>query len=229
MSSETTLSAKKIPVVKLTIGAVVLVVVGLLLLRGVGLGRLVEWFDQFVAFIRDLGPWVFFTGMAVLPAAGAPLSAFNLVAGEAFAARMTMPGVVLTVALAIAVNLALTYWLARYALRPLLTRLVTRYGYSVPRISAKNALTVSLLVRLTPGPPFFLQSYALALARVPFGIYLVVSTLVPSVYLAGTILAGDAMMRGDWRMLILAAVLCVAAGVAIHRLRKRLTPARDPV
>lgn len=221
MSSEPALPAKKIPVLKLAIALVVLAVVGIFLLRGVGLARLVEWFDRFVAVIRDLGPWAFFTGMAVLPAAGAPLSAFNLVAGEAFAPRMTMTGVVLTVALAIAVNLALTYWLARHALRPLLTRLVTRYGYSVPRISAGNVLTVLLLVRLTPGPPFFLQSYLLGLAEVPFRLYMIVSWLAVLPLSLSVVVLGKAAREGNLVKIAVVFGVMVVAVVAVQVVRRK--------
>ena len=52
MSLETTVPAKKIPVMKLVIAAVVLGVIGLFVLREVGLTRMVAWLDQFIALIR---------------------------------------------------------------------------------------------------------------------------------------------------------------------------------
>src|SRR5688572_4360309 len=177
MSLETAQLKKKLPIVRLAIAGVVMAIIGLVVLREIGMVRLVAWFDLFVTAIRDMGPWVFFAAMTILPAIGAPLMAFNLVAGEAFAPQMTMPGVMVTVALAIAANLALTYWLARYALRRLLTRLVARCGYSVPRATKDTAPTVTLLVRLTPGPPFFLQGYLLGPAEVPLRSFVIVSWL----------------------------------------------------
>ncbi len=222
MSSESVQRRKKLPVVKLAIVGVVLAIGGLLLLREVGLAQLVEWLDRFVGLIRDMGPWVFFTAMAILPAAGAPLTAFNLVAGEAFAPRMTMPGVIVTVALVIALNLALTYWLARYALRPLLTRLVTRYGYSVPRIDAKNALIVSLLVRLTPGPPFFFQSYLLGLAEVPFRLYMIVSWLAVLPLALAVVMLGKAAREGSLGKIVAVLGLMVVAVVTVQLVRRKI-------
>jgi len=222
MSSVVTPAARKIPVLKLALAAVVLAVGAGLLLRGVGLAQLVAWFDQFVALIRDMGPWVFFAAMALLPAAGAPLSAFNLVAGEAFAPQLTMPGVIVTVAAMIALNLALTYWLARYALRPMLTRLVERYGYSVPRIDARNALTVSLLVRLTPGPPFFFQSYLLGLAEVPFRLYMIVSWLAVLPIALSVVLLGKAAREGSLGKIFAVLGLMVIAVVAVQIIRRRV-------
>jgi uncharacterized membrane protein YdjX (TVP38/TMEM64 family) len=221
-SSAPTPAARKIPVFKLALAAVVLAVGAVLLLRGVGLAQLVAWFDQFVALIRDMGPWVFFAAMALLPAAGAPLSAFNLVAGEAFAPQLTMPGVIVTVAVMIALNLALTYWLARYALRPMLTRLVERYGYAVPRIDAKNALTVSLLVRLTPGPPFFFQSYLLGLAEVPFRLYMIVSWLAVLPLALSVVLLGKAAREGSLGKIFMVLGLMVVAVVAVQIVRRRV-------
>ncbi|MDP3069230.1 MAG: VTT domain-containing protein [Opitutaceae bacterium] len=215
--------ARKLPIVKLTIGLVVLAVVGALLLREVGLVRLVAWLDQFIALIRDLGPWVFFTGMALLPAVGAPLSAFNLVAGEAFAPQMTMTGVIVTVGAAIAVNIAITYWLARYALRPLLTRLVTRYGYAVPRVNQGNALSIALVVRLTPGPPFFLQSYVLGLAEVPFRLYLIVSWLAVMPLSLAFVLLGKAAREGHFGKIGAVFGLIVVAVVVVQIVRRRVT------
>ena len=196
-SSEVAPQKRKLPIIRLAVAAVVVAVVCLLVLREVGVARLIEWFDLFVATIRDMGPWVFFAAMVVLPAIGAPLMAFNLVAGEAFAPQMTMPGVIVTVAAAIAVNLLLTYWLARYALRPLLTRLVMRYGYSVPRVTKENALMVALIVRLTPGPPYFLQSYLLGLAEVPLRLFMLVSWLAVLPIAISAVVLGKAAREGN--------------------------------
>lgn len=221
MSPETTLPpARKLPIAKIVVALVVLAVLGALLLRSVGLARMVAWLDQFIALIRDLGPWMFFTAMALLPAVGAPLSAFNLVAGEAFAPQMTMPGVVVTVAAAIAANLAITYWLARFALRPLLTRLVARYGYSIPRLNAGNALTVTLLVRLTPGPPFFLQSYLLGLAEVPFRLYMIVSWLAVLPLALAVVLLGKAAREGNVGKIAVVIGLIVVAVVLVQVARR---------
>ena len=197
ISSEVAPSKRKLPIVRLVIAGLVIGVVCVLVLREVGVARLIHWFDLFVEAIRDMGPWVFFGSMVVLPAIGAPLMAFNLVAGEAFAPQMTMPGVIVAVAGAIAANLVLTYWLARYALRPLLTRLVTRYGYSIPRVTKENALMVTLIVRLTPGPPYFLQGYLLGLAEVPLRLFMLVSWLSVLPIAISAVVLGKAAREGN--------------------------------
>jgi uncharacterized membrane protein YdjX (TVP38/TMEM64 family) len=221
MSANITPGKKKLPIARLAIAAVVIGIVGLLVLREIGMQRLVEWLDLFIAAIRDMGPWIFFAAMAVLPAAGAPLMAFNLVAGEAFAPQMTMTGVCMAVAIAIAANLALTYWLARYALRPLLTRVVKRYGYSVPRVTKENALMVSLLVRLTPGPPFFLQGYLLGLAEVPLRLFMIVSWLAVLPIAISAVVLGKAAREGNIGKIAAVLGIMVVSLVVVQILRRR--------
>jgi uncharacterized membrane protein YdjX (TVP38/TMEM64 family) len=208
----------KIPWVKLAVVAVVLLAGAFFLLRGLNLRELV---DRGMALIRAAGPGVFFTAMALLPALGAPLLGFTIPAGEAFAARLTLGGVIALALVAIAVNLALTYWLARYALRPLLLKLVQRYGYNVPRVTAENALSVTLLVRLTPGPPFFMQGYILGLAEVPFRLYMVVSWLAVLPWSLGAIIMGQGILNGNFKVALTGMAVLGVAVVAVQQLRKK--------
>lgn len=197
----------------------------------VGVGLLAYGLDagaqvrRCVAFFRDAGPWPFFLAMTVLPAVGFPQSAFNVVAGPVFGPTMGVGGVIACATLALAVNLAGCYWVAARAMRPAMERLVRRLGYAVPTLPDRTAWEFTLLVRIIPGPPVFLQSFLLALARVPFGTYMLVSMLVQGTFLSATILAGDAFMRGDWRALLFAGALFVMVGFVMHRLRKRFAAA----
>jgi uncharacterized membrane protein YdjX (TVP38/TMEM64 family) len=174
MQPEAPAPKKKLPLVPLGILAVLAIVVAVLVLRGLDYRVLIQ---RGLEVIRSTGPATFLIATAFLPAFGAPLSVFTLTAGELFAPQMTMLGVIAAMMLAIAFNLAFTYYLARYALRPILSKVVKRYGYSIPSVTPENALSISLTLRLTPGPPFALQSYILGLAEVPFRLYMVVSWL----------------------------------------------------
>ncbi len=91
------------------------------------------WLDQGLTLIRDAGPVAFFTAMAILPALGAPILAFSLTVGPAFSEQLGMPAVVGFSLLALLINMALSYFLARRALRPLLQKLFVRLGYRLPR------------------------------------------------------------------------------------------------
>ena len=212
----------------LLVGAAVLLAGGCLaalLLQGAHPAEVVHQvrsgIDQGVEALRGWGPWAFFTAMAVLPAFGAPMMIFMLPAGEIFAERMTMPGVIAAALLAMAVNLCLSYYIARYALRPLLSRLVERFGYSVPRMSGSNALTAILVLRLTPGPPFFLQCYLLGLAETPFRLYLIASWFCMLPMSIGGIILGKGLLSGNAKVAITGLGLLVVAIVLIHWVRAK--------
>src|SRR3979490_664046 len=73
-----------------------------------------------VSVLRDAGPWGFFLAFALLPAVGFPISVFYLTAGSAFADRMGMGGVLAAAGVALLVNIAVSYSLARHCPPPVL-------------------------------------------------------------------------------------------------------------
>lgn len=226
MSPEVPTPKRKLPIAKLAIAGVVLLAIAVLLLRGTSGRELINQgialFDQAVAMIRAMGMGAFFLAMAVLPAFGAPLSIFSITAGEAFAPQLTMPGVVAVAMVAIAVNQALTYWLARYALRPLLSKLVARYGYQVPRLTKDNAFTVTLIVRNTPGPPYFMQGYLLGLAEVPFRMYMLISWISVLPWTIAFVVLGKAAREGHFGKLVGGIVVLVLAIAVVQFMRRKL-------
>jgi len=217
MESEQTLQRKKVPVAALVVILVALAVLAYFLSRGVNFKDLE---DRILGRVRSLGPWAFFSAMAILPALSVPLSLFTLTAGELFAPLMTLPGVIVASFVAIGINMVLTYWLARYALRPLLSRLVARYGYTIPKITRANALSATLALRLTPGPPFFLQSYILGLAEIPFKLYIVTSLICQIPWGIGFIVLGKGVFNGNFRMVMYGIGVLVVAGVVVNWLRR---------
>lgn len=180
-----------------------------------------ESLDRLLAGVRAAGPVAYFSTMALLPA---PLAWFTVPAGELFAAQLTLPGVVLAALVAVALQLALSYAVARYGLRPLVGRLIRRRGYTVPQVTADNALSVALLVRLTPGPPMILGSCILAVAEMPFRLYMLVSWLVALPWVIGGVVLGRGLLGGDVKMVALGAGLLGAAMVAVHWWRKNRRP-----
>lgn len=218
MSSEATAPKRKLPILQLLIVGVVVAAVAILLLRGVDLRALLE---RGITLIRNLGPVVFFLAMAILPAFGMPMMAFTVTAGEVFEPQFGLGGVIAISLAVIAVNLALGYWVARYAFRPLLTGLIKRYGYSVPRVTPENALTVSLVVRLTPGPPYALQACLLGLAEVPFRIYLIVSWLAMVPWAVGAIVLGKGLLSGKFGMAAKGVGVLVIAILLVQWIRRK--------
>lgn len=201
---------------KLAAVGAVLLVAAVLLARGLDLKAL---FAEVLASIRAAGPGWFFTAMAVLPAVGAPLSLFSLTAGSAFAGTLGMGLVIALSLLAITVNMALTYFLARRAVRPILEKLVVRLGYRLPVAGVEDATDLIILLRVT-GLPFPVQNYLLGLAEVPFGKYLVVSCAVVWPAGAAFVLFGDALLHGKGKVALIAFSVILALAAATQLLRK---------
>jgi uncharacterized membrane protein YdjX (TVP38/TMEM64 family) len=218
MSLEVGVLKRKLPVAKLAIVAIAAIAAAVLLARGIDPRALLE---QLMKMIRDAGPWVFFIAMAILPAFGLPMMLFTIPAGEAFAPRLGMPAVIAISLVVIAINLALGYWVARYALRPVLTGVLKRYGYSIPRVTPENALSITLLVRLTPGPPYALQGFILGCAEVPFRMYMIVAWLGVLPWAIGAIILGRGLFSGNFGTALSGLGVLVAAAAAIHWMRRK--------
>ena len=152
MSQKPSPAQKKALLVKLAVVAVAGLVGAVLVLRGLDVKAL---FNDTLALVRQVGPEAFFAGMAILPALGFPMSPFWLSAGPVFTPVLGLPMVIGLCAVSLAVNLAFTYWLARYAFRPPLVWLVRRLGYELPHVAVADQVEVTVLLRVTPGPPFF--------------------------------------------------------------------------
>jgi uncharacterized membrane protein YdjX (TVP38/TMEM64 family) len=209
--------ARQLPWVKLAVVAVVLVAAAVLLLRGLNARA---YFDQGMAVIRGASPLAFFTGMAFLPAAGVPVLAFILSAGPIWGERLGMPTVVLFSLLAVTVNFTLTYFLARRALRPLLTRLFDRLGYRLPQVEAGDATDLVVIVRVTQGIPYCVQNYLLGLAEVPFGKYFLWTAVLSLPQNAAAVMFGDALLHGKGRTLFMVGGFIVALLALTHLLRR---------
>jgi len=179
-----------------------------------------ESIDAGIAVLRDAGPWVFFTAFAILPALGFPVSVFYFTAGSAFTERLGLGGVIAATGLAQLVNISLAYWLARYAIRPWLEQMIGRSKYKIPVVAAAEHAEVTLLVRVTPGPPYFVQGYLLGLAEIRFRTYLLISWLVAMAYATGFIIFGDAILHGKGRLAFIGLSALVAVVLIVHLLRR---------
>lgn len=207
----------KLPWLKLAALAAVLVVGAVLVLRGVDLRSLL---DKSMSLVRDAGPVTFFTAMALTPAVGMPATVFTLTAGPVFGAKLGMPLVIVLCMAAIMINVALTHFLARRALRPLLEKLIARLGYKLPQVAPEDMTDLAIIVRVTPGSPFPVQNYLLGLANVPFGSNLLVAFIVQLFYTPAFVLFGDALRHGKGKLAMIAVGMLVAAAAGTHLLRK---------
>lgn len=202
---------------KLIVAAALLVTLTALLALGFDLKSL---FHQALATIRNAGPAWFFLAMALLPAVGAPMSFFCLAAGSVFAPHLGMPIVLALALAAIAVNMALSWLLASRILHPPLQALLQRLGYRIPQVHVDSINDLVVLVRVTPGIPFPVQNYLLGLAAVPFGRYMLISTLIAFPLNAAIIYFGESLVDGTSGKALVGLLLVVALVAAIHMLRR---------
>ncbi len=181
-----------------------------------------------INWLRIAGPWAFFLAMAILPAVGLPLLPFALAAGPAFGPSLGPLHVAFYATVAVAGNVALSYLLARQLIGPQIIRLLERLGYRLPELPAGTAWQAVLMIRLAPGLPFWVQSYLLGLLGVAWVPYFVVSTLVPSFYLTGVIIFGEAIWQGNTQTALIGAMIAGVAAAAVgfwRRARKAPTVA----
>jgi uncharacterized membrane protein YdjX (TVP38/TMEM64 family) len=157
---------------------------------------------------------------------GAPILAFILMAGPAFEPQLGRCGVLAACAVSNFVSVSAGYWLARRWLRPWLEKFVARSGHKVPQVAPADEFEVTLLLRITPGPPFFLQNFLLGLAEIPFPRYLAISWTVIMLNTAGLVIFGAALANGKAREAVLGISLFIAALLIIHLLRRHYAKRR---
>ena len=201
----------------LAAGLIVAAVAGVLFWRG---SHARELFERGMTAIRDAGPWAFFGAMALLPALGMPMLAFTIPAGAAFTPTLGAGGVVAAALAALTFNLVLSYCLARWLLRPGLTRLLERLGYRLPQVATADLTDLIVLLRVTPGIPFFAQNYLLGLARAPLGRYLAISCGIQGAYTVIVVLFGEALLHGKAKVGMAAVGMLIALGTVIHLVRR---------
>ncbi|MCU0793091.1 MAG: hypothetical protein MUE42_09650 [Opitutaceae bacterium] len=177
------------------------------------------------AWVRSLGAGWFFAAFGVLPAVGFPVSIFALAAGPLFGPVLGLPAVLALSGLSMATSLTISYGLARHVLRPWVTRMLGFMGYRIPVVPPARRKMLTVLVRITPGPPYVFQSFLLGLAEVPFGTYLGISWLISTANTSLVIVFGDALAHGKGKVAILA-LLGVAVLVAAVKITQRLLAKR---
>jgi uncharacterized membrane protein YdjX (TVP38/TMEM64 family) len=175
-----------------------------------------------VEWVRHLGAEWFFAAFAVLPAVGFPVSVFPLAAGPLFVPVLGLPTVLLLSSACMAISMTISYALARYVVRPWVTRLLGYLGYKIPVVPAEKQRMFTVLVRITPGPPYVFQSFLLGLAEVSFGTYLLISWAISSVNVALFVIFGDALAQGKGKVALIALAGVVMVVVGVKLLRDRI-------
>ncbi len=173
------------------------------------------WLDRIAGF----GALPFFVAMAILPSFWMPVSPFLLFAGAVY----SLPVAIIGCASSLSVNMALSWAIAGKWFRPFFERLAHRFGYSIPDLQRRDMLQVAILLRLTPGMPFPMQNYLLGLAGMPFGWYMIVSVPLNLIIGISIVIFGEAIIKGNVTLILLAICLFLVISLSIRVVRNRLS------
>lgn len=176
------------------------------------------WDREAVLARLSAGPLAFFAAMAILPAFGAPLTPFTIVAGATFGRRLGLIGTWT----ALAANLVLCYALAQL-LRPWLASLLARFDYELPRFSPpkQGAVRFTLAVKAAPGVPAFVKNYGLGVAGVPFAAYFLLSMLITGFYATSLVVVGESLLSHRAGRAAAVAVIVLACAFVLWRRFRR--------
>ncbi len=165
-------------------------------------------------------PWVLVGALVVLPFFPVPVSALLVLAGVVWRQQPVMAcGIALG---AMTLNMALGYWVAARPGRGIVEKFLAGWKVSVPVVPPGQDLKLVVLLRLTPGLPFFIQNYTLGFLRVPFRMFLPVSFFCVALPMAGMVLGGAGMASGSWMPFVAGAGLLVAGFVGVRFARSAL-------
>ncbi len=191
----------------------------------------VAYAESFWNYLKQTNPLVFFGLFAVLPALGCPISPFYLIASGLYELKWNMLGF----GLAFFLNISLGYWVAAGFLRPLAEKLVAKAGHKVPQVHISEAGKLAVVVRITPGVPFFLKNFLLGLAGVPYRTYMWASWPIEMAWALATVIVGVSIFEGKAGMGLLGGVFLIALILvtkiardryAVKSDRKELAPTR---
>ena len=186
---------------------------------GVDGALLHAWWNQAQVFLLAR-PWWLFVSLVLLPALPIPTSALLFLAGTVWRDRPVMACAICLVAMAL--NMSWTYWLAARPGRGLVEKLLAATSLRVPELPQGNHLHMILILRLTPGLPFFFQNYLLGFFRVPFRLFLAVSMGCSGMIASGIVLSGAGVADGNLTPMVTGVALIMLGLLVVHLLRQRL-------
>jgi uncharacterized membrane protein YdjX (TVP38/TMEM64 family) len=144
------------------------------------------WLYLQVAMLRH--PVVLFLALVILPSLPIPTSALYFTTGVIWREHPVMACCLSLSSMIL--NLSWTYWLASGPARRVVQKLLIKTRYILPSLEADGQLRLVLILKLTPGIPFFIQNYIAGFIRVPFKSYMGLSLLINGIFVIGIVLSG---------------------------------------
>ncbi len=197
--------------------AFLLVAAGVLAWRaGVGPAELRAGWESLESWLAARPFWLV-VALATLPGLPLPSSALLAAAGVVWRGNPAF-GCAAAV-LAMGLCQLWTYGFAAGPGRRLVGRMLAEGGYKLPQAPGGGHVRLVMVLRLTPGIPFFVQNYALGLLRVPLRVYVPVSLLCNAAWVCGLVLTGAGLGGGRIMPLLGGASVIVLALLLTHALR----------
>lgn len=165
-------------------------------------------------------PALLIVALAVLPGLPVPSSALLVAAGAVWKDQPVLACAIAVSAMAF--NILWTYLFAAGPGRRWCAKLLARSGTAIPDLPHNDHVRLILILRLTPGMPFFIQNYLLGLLRPPFRIYLAVSVACNAPVVCGLVLSGAGLAGGSLMPFLAGVSLVALVIVATHTLRRKL-------
>jgi uncharacterized membrane protein YdjX (TVP38/TMEM64 family) len=208
-------------VVGLVLSAFAILGLTLWLVVSTGGPEAIEWMldaqKETRKFLEENGPWLF-AAIVVLPAF-LPVSPFLLIAGSWAKDRGVATACCYSI-MAITINLAWTYFLARGRGKTFLETLLKKTKYDLPKPNKQDELSWVLIFRLVPGIPFCITNYALGIMRVPPRRYFLVSVPILALHTVAYTMIGAAVfgppeevMKGDWKYAVIGVSILISIGI----------------
>jgi len=161
---------------------------------------------------------IYFAIMTVALVAPIPASALYITAGSLYGIGPSL----MWIAPALAFNALLVHWIAGSWLRPRLERLIAKRGLRIPRLRTRNdEMLFITLVRITPGVPYFVQNWVLALSDVALAPFVAISVGIQMLFAAGFVILGPSAFEGEAGLAIAAIALLVFVSIGARVVHKR--------
>ena len=161
---------------------------------------------------------VYFAVMSVVLLAPVPASVLYVAAGPLYGVLPSL----LWIAPALAINALLVHAIAGSLLRPRLERFVARRGLKIPALETRaDEHLFTVLIRITPGIPYFVQSWLLGLAGVQRTPFVLITVAIQMLYATGFVVLGRSAFEGDTGVAVAALATLVVVSLGARQVHKR--------
>ena len=212
-------------IVTFGLGAILAATIGIFAIREIGVDTIFGWIVESWQLLQAAPPVVFFGAMSLLTILPVPLTPFYITAGTLYGIGPSL----LWIPPAIVLNNLISYSLTTTFLQPWLQATVAKRGLAIPTVTTmREQILLITMVRITPGPPYFLQSLVLGLAGVDLLPFLLISLSVHMIFAVGFVVLGQSAFDGQLGLAIGAVALILIASICGKFFYERLQRISNP-